>query len=149
MRTSVITVRNSSCGKAMFSQAYVILSTGGGVHPPGRQTPPQADPPRHTPPRQPLQRMVRILLVCLLVTVCNIVAARYCFYTCLSFCPQWVCVSQHALEHPPPPRQTSHPNRRLLQRTVRILLEYILVLFIFLKSLCKVLLKANGYHLNL
>ena len=27
----VITSRNSSCGKVMFSQAYVILSVGGGV----------------------------------------------------------------------------------------------------------------------
>ena len=28
----VITARNSSCGKVMFSQASVILSTGGGMH---------------------------------------------------------------------------------------------------------------------
>ena len=47
----IITVRNSRCGKVMFSQASVILSTGrGGVwqtppgkHPPGR-------PPGQTPP---------------------------------------------------------------------------------------------------
>ena len=74
----VITVLNSRCGKVMFSQASVILSTrGGGVHPPGRhspwadtrwadiplagptqlgrqplQKPPQADPPRQTSPGQ-------------------------------------------------------------------------------------------------
>ena len=51
----IITVRNSSCGKVMFSQAYVILSTGWGA-----DTPP-------FPPRQPLHRTVRILMECILV----------------------------------------------------------------------------------
>ena len=46
--SSLVTVRNSSCGKVMFSQASVILSTGrgwgSGRHPPG-QTPPGKTPP--------------------------------------------------------------------------------------------------------
>ena len=59
----IFTVRNSSCGKAMFSQASVNRY-GGEVHPPtdnplGRQ-PPWAN----TRPRS-LQRMVRILLKCI------------------------------------------------------------------------------------
>ena len=55
------TVCNSSCGKVMFSQVSVILSNGGGVHPPRqtphlrqpphlRQTPLQADSPYSDPP---------------------------------------------------------------------------------------------------
>ena len=48
----IFTIRNSSCGKVMFSQPCVILFTWG-VHPPG-QTPPSGQSPlgRHTPPRQ-------------------------------------------------------------------------------------------------
>ena len=68
-----------SCRKVMFSQASVILFTGGGVypsmhlgrHPPGqtpsRQTPPGRQPPP-PPSRQLLQQTVRILLECILVT---------------------------------------------------------------------------------
>ena len=68
----------NGCGKVMFSQASVILFTGGGV----LQIPPRADtpslgqkPPRQTSPgRQPsrrlLQRTVRTLLECILVDVC-------------------------------------------------------------------------------
>ena len=61
-----ITVRNSNCGKVMFSQAFVKNSVhrGEGVHPPGRHPPPLG---RHPLPRLPLQRMVRILLECILV----------------------------------------------------------------------------------
>ena len=53
-----ITVRNSSCGKVMFSQACVKNFVQGGVsqHTLGQ-----------TPPR-PLQRTVRILLECFLVS---------------------------------------------------------------------------------
>ena len=88
-------VRKRSWGKVMFSQAYVKNSVHGGEvytpwadtpsslippgqtaprppgqtpppvrHPPG-QISPQADPP--PPIRRPLQRMVRILLGCILV----------------------------------------------------------------------------------
>ena len=51
----IVTVRNSSCGKVMFSQACVKNSVhrGEGVYTPPRQTtpPPQADTPtRQTPP---------------------------------------------------------------------------------------------------
>ena len=61
----IITVRNSSWGKVIFSQAPVILSTGGGVFPLGRppllgrhplgrhlpgQTPPWADTPQADTP---------------------------------------------------------------------------------------------------
>ena len=64
-----------SCGKVMFSQASVILSTGGGdvwqTPPPGRHPPPRQTPPpgQTTPPpaRRPLQRTVRILMECILV----------------------------------------------------------------------------------
>ena len=54
----VITVRNNSCEKVMFSQASVILYKGEGeVYTPiGRH-----------PPRWPLQWTVRILLECILV----------------------------------------------------------------------------------
>ena len=90
----IFTIRNSSCGKIMFSQACVKNSVqGGGVHPP-RQTPLKADSPladtpwpdtspRQTsrfgrqlplgrpppPPRRPLQRTVRILLEWILVLI--------------------------------------------------------------------------------
>ena len=53
---NILDVRNSSCGKVMFSQASVILSTGGGRQSLGRH-----------PPRRPLQWTVRILLECILV----------------------------------------------------------------------------------
>ena len=69
----LITVRNSSCGKVIFSQVSVCPQ-GGGVHPPGQadtspgQTPPgQADTPH--PGRWPPQRTVRILLECILVCI--------------------------------------------------------------------------------
>ena len=70
----------------MFLHLSVILFTGGGVHPPlgrhpqavtpppgqtpsPRHTPPWVDTPRQPPPpRRPLQRTVRILLECILVT---------------------------------------------------------------------------------
>ena len=91
------------------------------------------------------------------VTVRNIVVARQCFYTCLSFCPQGgrgrlsprqTPLGSHPLErhspwvdtplgrHPPgrhPPGQTPPtPKWRPLQRTVRILLECIVVLTLIL-----------------
>ena len=58
-----ITVRNSSCGKVMFSQASVILSTGG-VH--GKGVACMAEGCAWQE-RRPLQRTVRILLECILV----------------------------------------------------------------------------------
>ena len=91
-----------SCGKVLFSQASVILFTGGGVsarHPLGRQPPtfPGQTPTRQTPlphADTPLGRQT---------------------------------------PHLPPgqtpfPRADTPPRRWLLQRTVRILLECILVL---------------------
>ena len=47
--SSLVTVRNSSCGKVMFSQASLILSTGRGWGS-GRHPPSRADTPRQTPP---------------------------------------------------------------------------------------------------
>ena len=47
----IITVRNSSCGKVMFSQVSVC-PRGRGVHPPGRQTPPGQTPAGKIHPRQ-------------------------------------------------------------------------------------------------
>ena len=80
------------------------------------------------------------MLVCgcrpLLLPSANEVAERLCFYTSLSFCPQGRGMSApvHAGIHPraDTPRQTHTPgrhptSRRLLLRTVRILLECILV----------------------
>ena len=80
----IFTVRNSSCGKVMFSQACVRNSVHGGgrctligqTHLLWTHTPSLADTPfththPNTPPdrrpRWPLQRMVRILLECILV----------------------------------------------------------------------------------
>ena len=78
-----------SCGKVMFSQASVILFTGGACIPACTgQTPPGQTPPPPCPvhswihthpcqvhagihPRRPLQRTVRILLECILVRQCN------------------------------------------------------------------------------
>ena len=62
----------SSCGKVMFSQAFVILfmevypSMHWGRHPPG-QTTPWADNTRSDTSRRPMQQTVRILLECILV----------------------------------------------------------------------------------
>ena len=113
----IFTVRNSSCGKVMFSQASVILSTGGGVHPPGqtpplgRHPPPPADnrsciqPPRQTPPwadTTPLGRHP----------------------------PRQTPPGRHPPRQTPPPPPPPFP-RRPLQRTVRILLECILVFIVY------------------
>ena len=76
----IFTVRKRSCGKVMFSQACVKNCVHWGRHmvytplqqtphpgqtPPPEQTPPWVDPP---PSRQLLQRTVRILLECILVS---------------------------------------------------------------------------------
>ena len=59
---SIVTVRNSSCGKVMFSQPPVCPL--GEVYTLLRQNPPG----RHHPlPRRPLQRTIRIPLECVLV----------------------------------------------------------------------------------
>ena len=76
-------------------------------------------------------------------TVRNVVATRKCFYMCLSYCPQGGCLADTPPgRHPPgrqtppgqtPPWQADTPRQadtrqgRPLQRTVRILLECILV----------------------
>ena len=56
-KTGIITVRKLSCGKVMFYACHSVhgeeVYTPLGRHPP--------------PPRRPLQRMVRILLECILV----------------------------------------------------------------------------------
>ena len=84
LTTSIFTVRNSSCGKVMFSQASVCPqgvsgSGSGGVHTPlGRHPPARHFPGRHPPsprqtppppPRRPLQRTVCTLLECVLVSL--------------------------------------------------------------------------------
>ena len=72
---AIFTVRNSSYGKVMFSQVSVCPQ-GGGVHPLGRDPPPDRRSYAETPPsgqtphligRRPLQRTVCILLECILV----------------------------------------------------------------------------------
>ena len=98
MQPSVITVRNSSCGRVMFSQVFVYPGVGevyspgqthrqtpspsspGQTHgqtPPGQTpTPGQTSPPGQTPPaRQTPPEMataVRILVECILVTYISI-----------------------------------------------------------------------------
>ena len=64
---TVITIRKRSCGKIMSLHLSVILFTGGRCRPLLGRQPPQADIPRT---RWPLQRMVRILLECILVLNC-------------------------------------------------------------------------------
>ena len=59
--SQVVTVRNSSCGKAMFLQVSVCPE--GEVYTPRQTLQSWADPP----PDWPLQRTVRILLECILV----------------------------------------------------------------------------------
>ena len=96
---SMFTVRNSSCRKVMFSQVSVC-PRGGVVHPPWPDTtPPWADTParHHTPQpdtpwagippgRRPLQRTVRILLECILVSSLVFFSCRiYCVETNLNF----------------------------------------------------------------
>ena len=50
----IVTIRNSSCRKVMFSQASVILSTGGRCTTPGQTSPLGETPPgRHPPGRFP------------------------------------------------------------------------------------------------
>ena len=70
MEYCLVTVRNSSYEKVMFSQACVKNSVHGGCipplgrppnrHPLGRHPPNQTPPPlgRHPPPRRPLQQTV-------------------------------------------------------------------------------------------
>ena len=96
---SIITVRNSSCGKVMFSQVSVYPQ-GGGVHPPRADT---LRLGRHTPAHGQTH-------------------------------PGQTPTSGKTFLPPPPgqththPGQTSPPpGRRPLLRTVRILLECILV----------------------
>ena len=68
------------------------------------------------------------------ITVRNVVATRLCFHRCLSFCPQGVYVADTPQQNPPantPGKHPlgRHPPRWLLQWTVCILLECILVVF--------------------
>ena len=110
-----ITVRNSSCGKVMFSQACHSFH-GQGVHPlarhpPQPDRPPWANTPGQTPPpRRPLQRTVRILLECILVTRMH--SSRMRTGRSLTICQSLLpvggllgrgVVSQHALRQTPPP----------------------------------------------
>ena len=74
----------------MFSQACVKNSVRGGIcgiHPPAHACPPGMHTPGHACPPWILrdlvnERVVQILLECILVTTCNEVGARLCFYTC-------------------------------------------------------------------
>ena len=68
-----------------------------------------------------------------IITVATVVAERLCFHKHLSFCPRAEVYTPRQTPpghtHPRTPPWT-HPPRRPLQRTVRILLECILVLLI-------------------
>ena len=78
----LFTARNSRCGRVMFTQVFVSPPGGGSVHPLGKHAPPDRHlpwantSPRQTPPsrRRLLQRMVRILLECILVYFNNFCA---------------------------------------------------------------------------
>ena len=105
---SMFIVRNSSCRKVMFSQVSVCprgeesctspmarhhtpLGRHPGQtphHPPGQIPHPPGRHPlgRHPPGRRPLQRMVRILLECILVSSLVFFSCRiYCVETNLNF----------------------------------------------------------------
>ena len=74
----------------------------------------------------------------LLLSSATVVAERLCFHKRLSFCPQGGVHAPPPTHTPWPGRQplarrTPPPGRLPLQRTVRILLECILVVEIFLK----------------
>ena len=73
------TVRNSSCGKVMFSQ--VSVCPWGRCTPPGRH-PPLADTPP-PPSRRLLQQTVRILLECILVCSVLLFFLAKLPYSCL------------------------------------------------------------------
>ena len=135
----VITARQGSCGKVMFSQACVKNSVHGvmypsmhwGKHPPDTHTPGQTPPPgRHPQGRQPLGRHPPE----------QTPPGRHLW--------EDTPLGRHPLDrHPPPlvkhpPGQThpeadnplgrhppgqTPPPRRPLQRTIRILLECILI----------------------
>ena len=95
---SIVTVRNVVAARLLFSQASVILFTGGGgvsqhalgqTPPiPGQTTPPAditwADPPGQIPPpphQRSLQRTVRILLECIFVSIENSIASFIAAFT--------------------------------------------------------------------
>ena len=77
------------------------MSGGGGLCPGVGGGLCQGDLPRQTPPPTPYgeELPVRILLECFLVTVRNIVVAKECFYTCLSFCSQGGVSGRHPRAH--------------------------------------------------
>ena len=138
----------------MFSQACVKISVrGGGAYvgytPPDMHSPQACTPPgMHAPPwilRDLVnERVVHIILECILVTTCNEVGARLCFYTrgchfvhrggvCLSACWDTTNPPQEQTPSSPPPPGSRHPpgavhaGRYGQQAGVRILLECILV----------------------
>ena len=102
----LITDRNSSCGKVIFSQACVknCVHSGRGVsapihgeihippqadtplgrhpllgrhRPPGQTSPGQTSPGRHPPGRRLLRRMLRILLECILVSLLKFISFTF------------------------------------------------------------------------
>ena len=111
-RRLVITVRNSSFGKVMFSQASVILSTGARAWRKGGHA---------WQERWPLQRTVRILLECILLLVLlwhlldSLPAAMKLgqgnVFTgvCDSVHRGSVCLSACWDTTSPPPREQTHP----------------------------------------
>ena len=84
--TVLITARNSSCGKVMFSQACVKNSVGGegvrGMHPQAR-TPPSPSTPQRILRDAVNERAVRILLECILVYLYKARHAHKRLYTVL------------------------------------------------------------------
>ena len=103
LRYLIFTVRNSSCGKVMFSQASVILFTGGrawqgacmaggmcgrgvcmagGMHGRGHEW--QGVVHGRRQERWPLQRTVRILLECILVKCAKGLNQKYSTFLILN-----------------------------------------------------------------
>ena len=85
VKMAIFTVRNSSCGKVMFSQASVILGEGCVVVVHGRGALGcMSSRGRAWQERRPLQVTVRILLECILVI--NVINPLSSHYTIISIC---------------------------------------------------------------
>ena len=118
----------------LYQGKMEIITVRKGQTPPQQTHPaPWADTP--PPPRWLLQRTVRILLECMLVTVRKRSLGQGYVFTgvCHSVNRGGGSASVHvgihppAKETPPPPAPSPPPPRSRLQRTVRILLECVLV----------------------
>ena len=114
-----ITARKRSLREGNVFTLVILFTGGGGVHPPGHKS--------HLPPTVN-KGAVPILLECFLVFTARNSSCGKVMFSQVSVCPQGAGV-HHAQAHTPPWTDTPLP-RLLLQGTVRILLECILVFFL-------------------